>query len=201
MPAMSAEQLRDRAKHGIQMLQRPFLRAALRAGINADTMSWIGLALSLAAGGLVLAHAQVWAGIVLLLAGGADVLDGTLARTQGNGSRFGAFLDSTLDRVGEGAVLAAVVVSLAQAGQPWAAGLAALAGLFGQLVSYTRARAEGLGVACAVGTMTRGERMVVLVAGLITGWLVPALALIAGLSALTSVQRARTVARALKAEA
>jgi CDP-diacylglycerol--glycerol-3-phosphate 3-phosphatidyltransferase len=195
---LAVEQLRARAKEAIRRVQRPFAWTFRRLGISADMVTWIGLALTLAAAGLILAEQLAAAGVVLFFAGGADVLDGTLARDRGP-SAFGAFLDSTLDRVGEGVLFAALVVLFAGQGQPWAAGLAALAALAGQLVSYTRARAEGLGVQLTVGLATRGERVVLLVLALVTGWLVPVLALIAALSAVTAVQRMRAAALALRA--
>jgi CDP-diacylglycerol--glycerol-3-phosphate 3-phosphatidyltransferase len=196
---VAVEHARARAKAAIQGLQRPFAWAFRRAGVPADAVTWLGLALTLVAAALILADQLLAAGLVAFFAGGADVLDGTLARERG-ASAFGAFLDSTLDRVGEGALFAALVVLFAMEGQPWAAGLAALASLAGQLVSYTRARAEGLGASCTVGLATRGERLVLLVLGLVTGWLLPALVLIAGLSAVTAAQRVRAVAQALRAQ-
>jgi CDP-diacylglycerol---glycerol-3-phosphate 3-phosphatidyltransferase len=96
-----------------------------------------------------------------------DILDGALARSRGAGSPFGAFLDSTVDRVGEGFMLGAIGLVLMRHGQMWGVALAfaAIAGSF--LVSYTRARAEALGLKGDVGLGSRAERVVVITAGLV----------------------------------
>jgi CDP-diacylglycerol--glycerol-3-phosphate 3-phosphatidyltransferase len=109
-----------------------------------------------------------WLGAGLFLLGSIlDILDGALARSQGVGSPFGAFLDSTVDRVGEGFMLGAIALVLMREGRQWGVALAfaALAGSF--LVSYTRARAEALGLKGDVGFGSRAERVIVITTGLV----------------------------------
>ena len=116
-----------------------------------------------------------------------------IARLTKRESPFGAFLDSTLDRVSEGVVLSAVAYRFALEGNAVDAALVLLALLGSLLVSYTRARAEGLGAECKVGVATRAERVLLLAAGMITGLLALAVYLLIALSAITVSQRiART---------
>jgi phosphatidylinositol phosphate synthase len=121
-----------------------------------------------------------------------DILDGALARAGGKSTPFGAFVDSTTDRVGEGAMLAAIALVFSRHGQDWAVVLAvaAVAGSF--LVSYTRAKAEALGLRGDVGLGSRAERVVVITAGLVFapwGGLPWAIVLLAATAWLTVVQR------------
>jgi CDP-diacylglycerol--glycerol-3-phosphate 3-phosphatidyltransferase len=109
-----------------------------------------------------------WLGAALFVLGSVlDILDGALARSQGLGSPFGAFIDSTVDRIGEGFMLGAIALVLMREGREWGVALAfaALAGSF--LVSYTRARAEALGLKGDVGFGSRAERVVVITTGLV----------------------------------
>ena len=135
--------------------------------------------------------------LVLIVAGLGDLVDGMLARATDQASLFGAFFDSTLDRISEGAVLAAVAYRFASDGQPLLVALVVLALLGSLLVSYTRARAEALGIDCKVGLMSRAERLVLLIAGLLLGLLGPAIVLIAVLSLYTVGQRMQHVREAL----
>ncbi len=109
-----------------------------------------------------------WVGAALFVLGSIlDILDGALARSQNLGSEFGAFIDSTVDRVGEGFMLGAIALVLMRDGREWGVALAfaALAGSF--LVSYTRAKAEALGLKGDVGFGSRAERVVVITTGLV----------------------------------
>ena len=109
-----------------------------------------------------------WVGAVLFVIGSVlDILDGALARQSGKGTPFGAFLDSTTDRISEGFMLGAIALVFARDGNEAALGftIAAIGGSF--LVSYTRARAEALGLKGDVGLGSRAERVVVIVSGLV----------------------------------
>jgi CDP-diacylglycerol--glycerol-3-phosphate 3-phosphatidyltransferase len=109
-----------------------------------------------------------WLGAALFVLGSIlDILDGALARSRGTGTPFGAFIDSTVDRIGEGFMLGAIALVLMREGREWGVALAfaALAGSF--LVSYTRARAEALGLRGDVGLGSRAERVVVITTGLV----------------------------------
>ena len=107
------------------------------------------------------------AGVAFILGSVCDTLDGRYSRMSGKGTPFGAFLDSSLDRIEEGIVLAAVGVYFARIGDEPAVAAVVLAVLFSLMVSYTRARAEALGVECKVGLATRAVRVVIISAGLI----------------------------------
>jgi CDP-diacylglycerol---glycerol-3-phosphate 3-phosphatidyltransferase len=136
-----------------------------------------------------------WAGAIVFVVGSVlDILDGALARVGGKTTPFGAFLDSTTDRIGEGAMLGAIALIFSRHHHPVALAVtfAAVAGSF--LVSYTRARAEALGLRGDVGIGSRAERVVVITGGLVLAplsiWLlVAAISLLAATAWLTVVQR------------
>ena len=108
-----------------------------------------------------------WGGLAFVVGSVCDTLDGRYSRMSGKGTQFGAFLDSTLDRIEEGVVLAAVAVLFSQAGDDVAVAAVVIAVLASLMVSYTRARAEALGVECKVGIADRAVRVVILSAGLL----------------------------------
>jgi CDP-diacylglycerol---glycerol-3-phosphate 3-phosphatidyltransferase len=145
-----------------------------------------------------------WLGAALFVIGSVlDVLDGALARSRGIGSPFGAFLDSTVDRVGEGFMIGAIGLVLMRHDQMWGVALAfaAVAGSF--LVSYARARAEALGLRGDVGLGSRAERVVVITTGLVLApvheLVLPAtMALLATTAWITVVQRILFVRKQLR---
>lgn len=191
------ERLREAIRAALDAVLAPVARALARAGVTPNQVSIAGAALTVIAAALIAAGRPV-AGGALFLAGSAfDLLDGLLARASGRATAFGAFIDSTLDRVSEGAVFAAIAYVFATDGRALDAAAVVLALLFSQLVSYARARAEGLGLECRVGAVTRAERVVLLAAGLISGLVAPAVWLLAAASAVTVVQRVIHTGRAL----
>jgi CDP-diacylglycerol--glycerol-3-phosphate 3-phosphatidyltransferase len=145
-----------------------------------------------------------WVAAAVFVAGSVlDILDGALARAGGKTTPFGAFLDSTTDRVSEGFMLTAIAFVFARHGRDVfvAVAMAAVAGSF--LVSYTRARAEALGLRGDVGIGSRAERVVVITAGLVLapwGVLPWAIALLAATAWITVVQRVLHVRRQLLEE-
>ncbi len=150
------------------------------------------------------------AGVAFILGSVMDTLDGRYSRMSGKGTPFGAFLDSSLDRMEEGIVLAAVGAYFAKQGDELAVAAVVLAVLFSLMVSYTRARAEALGVECKVGVATRAVRVVILSAGLLFAkgaglgdfeLLEPAVYALAGLTVFTTFQRVLHVRRELTADA
>jgi CDP-diacylglycerol--glycerol-3-phosphate 3-phosphatidyltransferase len=163
-------------------------------------VSALGAVLNLVAAGLVVADHLVWAGAVFVVASCLDMLDGTLARLAQMVTPFGAFLDSTLDRASEGVVLAAVAYHFAQNGRPVDVALVVLALLGSLLVSYTRARAEALGLQCKVGIMSRPERVVLIAVGLFFNILPYAIYVLVALTGLTVVQRVVYTYRQLRVE-
>jgi len=164
----------------------------IESRLTPNAISLTGLALCLVAAGLVWTDRIFLGGLAFLFGSVCDTLDGRYARTSGKGSPFGAFLDSTIDRVEEGVVLAAVAYRLSIDGEDLAVAAVVVAVLASLLVSYTRARAEALGVECKVGIADRVVRVVILCVGLILvglDLLIPAVYVLAGLSVITVLQR------------
>jgi len=206
--------LKQRLARAVQGLFDPVAGMLARAGVRSDVLTGLGLAFSLGAALAFFEGAFRWGSGLAALAGLCDLLDGQVARRSGRVSRFGAFLDSTLDRISEGAILTGlagfyvmglvslaldpslVLAQISRGLEPrtWAAvALTAVVALVGSfMVSYTRARAEGLGLECRVGWFERPERLVlVIVAGLFgVGPVMPAaLLLFVILSFSTAAQR------------
>ena len=180
---------------GARIIQ-PIARLLTRLGLTPNTVTVLGFLLS-AAVALVLATGRLTlAGLLLIVTLAFDAVDGTMARTQGTTSRFGAFLDSTLDRWTELFLYGALVWHYLQIGQDLNVLLAVAAMSTSVMVSYTRARAEGVGLPCKEGIFTRFERMVVLIVGLLFGVTPWALGIIAVLAGITAVQRIFVTKRA-----
>ena len=172
------------------------VRLLAKTPITPNALTWFGLLVAIGAAVLISTGHIFAAGFVVLAGGLFDMLDGALARLTNSTSRFGAILDSTLDRLSEAVILLAVLVAYTRGlVEPAVAGVVVvgLAWLGSLLVSYIRARAEALGIECEVGIFTRAERVVILVLGLllsqIDGALLIALAVIAALSLITAGQR------------
>jgi len=183
---------------GARSLASRSVTGLARTRVTPNALTAAGVSLCLAAAVLVPFASRneilvYWlAALVFVVGSVLDILDGALARAGGKSTPFGAFLDSTTDRVGEGAVLAAIAFAFARDGNEAAVALtvAAVAGSF--LVPYTRARAEALGLRGDVGLGSRAERVVVITAGLVLapwGILQWALALLAATAWLTVGQR------------
>ena len=176
---------------------------ALRLTPNALTL--LGFAGVCAVGVLIINRQWVIAGFLYVAFSLGDSLDGTLARAQGRASQFGAFLDSTLDRLAEGVILGALGVTFAERGQQWIVGACFVALTASFLVSYTRARSEGLGIdSNKGGLMGRPERLVLTGGGIFMGSLGSVLAavivVLAALSLMTMVHRIWHIYRVLQPE-
>lgn len=192
---------------------RPLISARTRAEyrnrliesrLTPNAISMTGLALNVLAAVLVTQDLFVLAGLSFVVGSVMDTLDGRYSRMSGKGTSFGAFLDSTLDRMEEGIVLAAVASHFAQQGDSLAVAAVVVAVLGSLMVSYTRARAEALGVECKVGLATRAVRVVIISVGLLfagLGLLEIAIYVLAALTAVTTGQRILHVRRALNATA
>ena len=175
----------------------PIVRLAIALHLTPNTITVIGLLITVAASALV-AGGWLLVGAAVLTAGSLlDAVDGALARAQGGGTEFGSFLDSTLDRASEAILYVGIAVwfmsALDDPMLPVLAVFVALAGSF--LVSYARARAEGIGLEASVGLAPRTERLVLVIAGIalaglgFTQVLIGILFLIAGLTVVTVAQR------------
>lgn len=172
----------------------------IQSRLTPNAISLTGFALCVVAAVLVWQDQWLVGGIAFVVGSVCDTLDGRYSRMSGKGTPFGAFLDSTLDRIEEGIVLTAVAVHFSQRGDDLAVGAVVLAVLASLMVSYTRARAEALGVECKVGIADRAVRVVILSAGLLLadlGVLPYAVYLLAGLSVFTVLQRIFHVRREL----
>jgi len=170
----------------------------IESRLTPNGISLAGLVGNLIAAVLVTQEEFFLAGIAFILGSVMDTLDGRYSRMSGKGTPFGAFLDSSLDRMEEGLVLAAVGAYFATEGNELAVAATVLAVLFSLMVSYTRARAEALGVECKVGIATRAVRVVIISAGLLFAkganladfeLLAPAVYLLAVLAVFTTFQR------------
>jgi CDP-diacylglycerol--glycerol-3-phosphate 3-phosphatidyltransferase len=183
----------------------------IESRLTPNAISLTGFALNLLAAALVWEQLFFLGGVAFVVGTIMDTLDGRYSRMSGKGTPFGAFLDSTLDRIEEGIVLTAVAGYFALQGDRVAAAAVVVAVLASLMVSYTRARAEALGVECKVGIATRPVRVVILSIGLIfaRGYaslgnfqlLVPAVYVLAALSLITVAQRIAHVRRELLAAA
>jgi len=186
------ENIRDSVGVGLRRGFSPFLAALHKLGVTPNQVTVFGTVLNAGVAALVIFDHLVWAGILVLVAGLFDMVDGSLARLTQKVTPFGAFLDSTLDRVSEGMVLAGIAYFLAVPGGRRGAldaGLVVLALLGSILVSYTRARAESLGVECKSGIMTRPERIILVAIGLFFNVLPYVIYILLALTAFTVVQR------------
>jgi CDP-diacylglycerol---glycerol-3-phosphate 3-phosphatidyltransferase len=205
----SASVLPARAKDAGRGLLTPVVRLAMALRLTPNTITVIGLGLTVAASVLVGAgYLLVGAGL-LTVGSLLDAVDGALARATGGETRFGSFLDSTLDRAGEAIIYIGVgawlVDNLAEPLWPLATLMAAMAGSF--LVSYAHARAQGIGLAADIGLAPRTERLILMIVGVaLAGFgfvagLIGILAILAALTIATVIQRIHHVWRLSQAPA
>jgi CDP-diacylglycerol--glycerol-3-phosphate 3-phosphatidyltransferase len=184
-------------KEGGRAILAPIVRLAIALHLTPNTITVIGLVITIVASILV-ALGWLLLGAAILTAGSLlDAVDGALARAQGSGTAFGGFLDSTLDRAGEAILFIGVgswlLLTQADPALPMLALMIALAGSF--LVSYTHARAQGIGLAASVGLAPRTERLVLMIAGVglaglgLTAGLIGILVILAVLTVVTVIQR------------
>ena len=179
----------------------------IESRLTPNAISLTGLALNVAAAALIWEHLLFLGGVAFIIGSIMDTLDGRYSRMSGKGTPFGAFLDSTLDRAEEGIVLTAVAAYFAKYKHDDLAVAAVVITVLGSLlVSYTRARAEALGVECKVGIATRAVRVVILSIGLVFArgaslgdfsLLKPAIYVMAVLTSFTVLQRVFHVRREL----
>jgi len=189
----------------IKRIGEPIALLLGRIGFTPDALTVVGFGIVLAAAFAAAAGQWVLTALILIFGTLFDGLDGTLARATGKTSDFGAFLDSTMDRAGEAVIYAGIAAGAAMSGKTEVIGLATLALGTGSLVSYVRARGEGLGVCANIGIAQRAERAAVLIVGLLAGglasatWLTAALLVISVASVITVIQRIRFIRAGLAA--
>lgn len=179
----------------LRLLLRPLVRSLAALGVGPDAITALGCLVSLFAAALFATGDVRIAGAVMLLGGLFDALDGAVAREQGRESGFGAFLDSTLDRLSESAILVGLVFMFAASGRPYAALVTGAAMTFSLMTSYARSRAETLGYECNVGLLGRAGRVAILGLCALAGFPLAGAAVIAVGAAATTVQRVLHVRR------
>ena len=186
---------REASKDALLFVLKPLVRLLSTMRVRPDWLTVFGWSLALVSAVLFgLGHPRA-GGAVMLLGGLFDALDGAVARESNRMSPFGAFLDSTLDRLSEAAIFVGLIFFYASANRPVEALLAAAAMTFSLLTSYTRARSEGLGIPCEVGLLERAGRVVILSAASLLGLLTAGLALVAAGALVTTAQRILHVRR------
>lgn len=162
-----------------QYITAPVVRVLSRTGLTPNMLTVMGFLVSVAAGAVIAKEYLLLGGGLVLFSGVFDMLDGSLARAKGQSTKFGALLDSTLDRLAEAVVLLGLLIMFSwhpSTWEPWEPMLIYITFVGSVSVSYVRARAEGLGMKCEVGIFTRAERVAVLALGLILGhWIEEAL--------------------------
>ncbi len=194
---MFSRRIQQRARQLVALIMRPLAQT----GITPNMLTLLGLLLSIFTATVI---AQGWllaGGLLMLFAGIFDMFDGAIARIRNAATTFGAFFDSTLDRYSESIILFGLLYyALQRPGlqdrfwpfhneQPWMITLIYIAVVGSLLVSYTKARAEGLGLECKTGLLARPERVVILALGFLTGTTIWALILLAFFSNVTAVER------------
>ena len=178
-------------------LDVPLSSIAKRIPFSPNTITISGFLITITAA-LILPYDLRLGGIFIVFGGVFDMLDGIVARTKGKSTRFGAFLDSVLDRFSDAVLFLAVTWYFAQRAN-YAGALVCLVTLVGAfLISYTRARAEGLGELCYTGLMERPERVVLLAFGAITGWILPVMWVLLVLTYITVIQRIHHVWKSME---
>jgi CDP-diacylglycerol--glycerol-3-phosphate 3-phosphatidyltransferase len=170
-------------------ITNPLVGILSKSGITPNALTFINLALSIVAAYVIAINHLVLGGVLVLVSGLFDLLDGALARFTKQTTKFGAILDSTVDRISEAAILCGLLIWYLGRGGRLEIVLifAVLIGSF--LVSYVRARAEGLGWQCQVGLFTRAERVIVLAIGLLINQIFIALCVLVAFVFITVVQR------------
>jgi CDP-diacylglycerol---glycerol-3-phosphate 3-phosphatidyltransferase len=156
------------ARQIVSVVVEPTARGLLRVGISPDAITVVGL-LGTCVGALVFFPQQKWllGTLIVVLFIFSDLLDGTMARLSGRAGPWGAFLDSTLDRVGDAAILGGIAMGFVNAGDSRTVAVAIACLVGGLVVSYAKARAEGVGAECNVGIAERTERLIILGIGVV----------------------------------
>src|SRR6266853_6085730 len=203
---MISRRIQQRARHLVTLLIRPLARL----GVTPNTLTVIGLLLSILAAVVIAQGLLVAGGLLVLFAGFFDMFDGAMARVRHASTTFGAFFDSTLDRYSESIILFGLLFFALQRPvmqdrfwpfqyeQSWMITLVFIATVGSFMVSYAKARAEGLGLECKTGLLARPERVVILAIGLLTGAVIWALVILAIFSNVTAIERIIHVCRAIR---
>ena len=189
LSSFNLRQFRILLRQSSQGIVNPIAGLINRTGLTPNMLTFIGLLLNVGVAAVLAGGSIRLGGWLLLFAASFDALDGALARLTGRQSRFGAFFDSTLDRYSEAVIYGGLLIYYVDQGVRTEVLLVYAAIIGSLMVSYSRARAEGLGLECKVGIATRLERVLIIAAGLILNQVTLALWLVAIFANLTAVQR------------
>jgi len=185
-------------KESLHGVADPVARLLLRAHVRPNQLTVLGLGVSMVAAHAFFQGRLRLAAALLAVAGLFDFFDGSLARLAGSESAFGAFLDSVVDRYSDLVVLLGIVLYYERADGTWGIFFTMVTLIGTIMVSYTKARAQSIGMRCEIGLMERPERMIVLIAGGVFPWLTQAVIVLALLTNLTALQRILYVWRAAR---
>jgi CDP-diacylglycerol--glycerol-3-phosphate 3-phosphatidyltransferase len=177
------------SKERVRSLFLPVTKRLAATGISPNALTVVGFGLVLGSAAVLAAGYRQLGGVLFLLTTGFDLFDGAVAELINRKTKFGAFLDSNLDRFAEIAIFLAILFPYAASGKTLEVVLCYLALTGSLMVSYARARAEGLGLSGEVGMFQRPERVILLGIGLILDLVVPVLVILAVLTYLTALQR------------
>ncbi len=183
------EQFRKRLYASFDFALIPIADFLIRHRMTPNRLSVIGLLLNFLAAFCILLGGMFLGGFIYLFAGLVDLFDGTVARRGGLATEFGGFLDSNFDRIAEGVIFAAIAYEFAADGKAATASVVVLALLGSFMVSYTRARAEALGLVGKSGLASRFERLLLISAALMAGFLELAIYALTVLTLVTVAQR------------
>jgi|SRR3990172_2086149 len=180
-------------------LDKPLSGLAKHIRVNPNILTITGFLIT-AAAAVILSHNLFAGGLLIGLGGIFDMLDGMVARVNGRATKFGAFLDSVLDRYSDAFLFFGFAWYFMEKNPIEFTGvlLSLIAAVGAFLVSYTRARAEGLGKECKIGLLERPERIILMVFGALTGWIIPVMLIMAVLTNITVFQRISYVYKSLK---
>lgn len=189
MAKRSGAPVRTLSLEPLRGILRPLVRGLAALGVGPDAITALGFGVSLFAAALFATGSVRVAGLVMIIGGIFDALDGAVARESGRESGLGAFLDSTLDRLSESAILVGIAFAFSASGRPYAALVAGAALTFSLLTSYTRSRAEALGYGCEVGLLGRAGRVAILGISALAGAALVGISIVAIGAAVTTLQR------------
>ena len=178
-------------------LDKPLSSVAKNIPFSPNAITVTGFMVTIMAS-VVLAHNLFWGGILIILGALCDMLDGLVARTNNKSSQFGAFLDSVLDRYSDSFLFLGLAWYFLKADSITGVCLSLMTMVGALLISYTRARAEGLGKTCNIGLMERPERIVLMSFGALTGWILPVMWAMLVLTHVTVFQRIYHVWKIMK---
>ncbi len=178
-------------------LDKPLTPLAKAFPINPNIVTFFGMIIT-SSSGFIIPFNLFWGGILILLGGVFDLLDGILARVNGRATKFGALFDSTLDRIADGFNFLGIIWYFARINDEQGLIFSVVGMIASFLISYVRARAEGLGVSCNIGLIERPERLILIAIGCLTSFICTAVVVLTILSWITVIQRIMHAKKSLK---